>query len=44
MWHGCESGYGYSGGEYSGTSFNFILIVVLFVLLIIVGISFSTHY
>ncbi|RYL92145.1 YjcZ family sporulation protein [Sporolactobacillus sp. THM7-4] len=31
-------GYGYSGGGYS--SFNFALIVVLFILLIIVGTAF----
>jgi uncharacterized protein (TIGR01732 family) len=38
----CGGGYGYGGGSYGGGGYGstFVLIVVLFILLIIVGASF----
>jgi uncharacterized protein (TIGR01732 family) len=39
MGYGCCGGYGYGGYGYGGGS-TFVLIVVLFILLIIVGASF----
>ncbi|MED1488575.1 MULTISPECIES: YjcZ family sporulation protein [Bacillus] len=39
--HGCGyGGYGYDGGYSGGLGSTFVLIVVLFILLIIVGTSF----
>lgn len=37
---GCCTGYGYGGGFSGGYGSGFVLIVVLFILLIIVGASF----
>ena len=37
---GCCTGYGYGGGFSGGHGSSFVLIVVLFILLIIVGASF----